>query len=93
MNKLADAEKIAQGRARWLCMDCQVDTYQNEQYYMLWYRVWRSIHYKIDGMLCLDCAEKRLGRELTGADFSKARVNQGQAKVCAALAMRLNRVA
>ncbi len=74
-------------------MDCGVDTYSNQQYYMLWYKVWRSINYKIDGMLCLDCAEKRLGRGLTSNDFSRARVNAGQAKVCPELALRLARSA
>lgn len=58
---------------------------------MLLYRVWRSINYKIDGMLCLLCAEKRLGRGLTRQDFSRARLNAAQAKVCPALAVRLAR--
>lgn len=91
MTRLTDEEKIAQGRSRWLCMDCTKDTYESEEYYMLWYRVWRSINYKIEGMLCLICVEKRLGRGLTGADFSKAPINERQAKICPALADRLRR--
>ncbi|HEY0063806.1 MAG TPA: hypothetical protein VGC21_16940 [Telluria sp.] len=65
-------------------MDCANDTFESEEFYMLWYRIWRSINYKIEGMLCLACAEKRLGRDLTAKDFSKARINQGQARVCPA---------
>lgn len=73
------------------CMDCDADTYVNQQYYMLLYKVWRSINYKIDGMLCLPCAEKRLGRPLTREDFSRARINAHQAEVCPSLAERLSR--
>ena len=92
MAHLFDEEKIAQGPARWLCLDCDKDTDKSEEYYMLWYRIWRSINYKIDGMLCLDCVEKRLGRELIGADFSKAPINESQARRCPAVALRLARL-
>ncbi len=91
MGRLSDEQKIAQGPARWLCLDCGKDTDKSEEYYMLWYRIWRSINYKIDGMLCLDCVEKRLGRELVGEDFSKAPINESQARRCPALAQRLVR--
>ena len=72
-------------------MDCRQDTYATEEYYMLWYRIWRSINYKIDGMLCLACAETRLGRPLTSNDFSKAPINKNQARICPALAERIDR--
>ena len=88
---LTDEEKEAQGRARWFCMDCRKDTFTSEEYYMLWYRIWRSINYKIDGMLCLDCVELRLGRELVSRDFSKATINEMQARSCPSLALRLGR--
>jgi hypothetical protein len=91
MARLTDEEKIALGRVGWLCMDCSKDTYASEEYYMLWYKVWRSINYKMDGMLCLNCVEKRLGRELTSKDFSKAPINEEQAKICPELALRLNK--
>lgn len=58
---------------------------------MLWYRIWRSINYKIDGMLCLACTERRLGRRLTSRDFTRAPVNAILARICPALAMRLAR--
>jgi hypothetical protein len=65
---------------------------RNQQYYMLLYRLWRAINYKMNGMLCLDCAELRLGRPLVAKDFSKAPVNRAQARVCPALALRLKRI-
>jgi hypothetical protein len=70
-------------------MDCDVDTYVNQQYYMLKDRLWSRIHPPIDGMLCLPCAEKRLGRSLTRKDFKNVAVNAGQARVCPELAVRL----
>lgn len=84
-----DCRKIAQGRSRWLCMDCKADTYASEEYYMLRLGLWRSINHKVDGMLCLRCAECRLRRGLTGRDFTDAKVNKGQARVCQELAKRL----
>ena len=86
-----DQEAYAQAYRRFLCLDCGKDTYRSQEYYMLLYKIWRSIHPAIDGMLCLDCAERRLGRGLTRHDFSGARVNAGQARVCPALAERLGR--
>jgi hypothetical protein len=45
-------------------MDCDNDTYVNEQYYMLKDRLWRKINPSIDGMLCLPCAEECPARRL-----------------------------
>jgi hypothetical protein len=43
------------------CADCHVDTYANQQYYMLKNRVWRAIAPSDPAvMLCLPCAERRL---------------------------------
>ncbi len=50
---ISDEEKIAQGAARFLCMDCGVDTDKSQEYYMLKLPVWRKINPQIDGMLCL----------------------------------------
>jgi hypothetical protein len=85
---LSDAEKIAQGQERWLCLDCTKDTDTSQEYYMLKLKIWKSINPKIDGMLCLSCAEKRLGRKLVHRDFTLTPVNFGQARVCPALAER-----
>ena len=46
-----DCLKIAEGRSRWLCMDCTDDTYASEEYYMLRPGLWRSINHRIDGAL------------------------------------------
>lgn len=91
MSRLSDAEMVARGYSVWLCMDCGKDTNKSEEYYMLWHRVWRRINYRINGMLCLNCAERRLGRPLTAGDFTKAQVNTKQAAVCVELATRLAR--
>jgi hypothetical protein len=76
---------------RFFCVDCDADTYANEQFYMLKDRLWKRINPSIDGMLCLPCAEKRLGRPLSRRDFKKVPVNSNQARICPELAVRLNR--
>ena len=73
------------------CLDCGVDTYKIEQYYMLRNGVWRSINFKRSGMLCLACAERRLGRPLAAPDFASVPVNAKQALLCPELALRLAR--
>ena len=88
---LSDAEKMALGSVRFLCMDCRKDTDESQEYYMLEDALWQSLVPDIDGMLCLDCVERRLGRELSHADFSSVPVNAAQAVVCPALARRLGR--
>jgi hypothetical protein len=78
--------------SRFFCADCDVDTYANQHYYMLKNRVWKLIAPKDAGvMLCLPCAEKRLGRSLHQDDFRRVAVNRGQARVCPELAERLRR--
>ena len=76
---------------RFFCMDCDVDTYVNEQYYMLKDRLWKRINPSVDGMLCLPCAEKRLGRPLSRKDFKDVPLNTYQARACLELAERLAR--
>lgn len=73
-------------------MDCSKDTLECNELYALHRRLWRKINPLIARMLCLDCAERRLGRELTSADFSKAPINSEQAVLCPALALRLARL-
>lgn len=79
-------------KAGFLCMDCGKDTYKSGEYYMLLNLIWRRIcptDWK--GMLCLTCAEKRLGRKLRGNDFLRCDGNTEQAQVCPELAERLLR--
>lgn len=72
------------------CLDCGVDTNKNEEYYMLRDGLWRSIVRDVDGMLCINCAEKRLGRRLTFRDFARLPINLRQAALSANLSIRLN---
>ncbi len=55
-----------------LCIDCRFDTFQIE-YYMVKNDVWPIG--TDDGMLCIDCLEKRIGRELIKDDFSDCLIN------------------
>jgi hypothetical protein len=73
------------------CMDCDVDTLANKQYYMLKERLWKRINPQLTGMLCLKCAEQRLGRALTRRDFKRIPLNTIQARLCPELAERMNR--
>lgn len=61
-----------------MCRDCGLDTHRNwpEQYYMLTNKLWESIFPEEWGMLCLECAEKRLGRPLVASDFTDTPINQ-----------------
>lgn len=70
-------------------MDCKVDTYANEQYYMLQRGLWRSMNRKVGSMLRLRCAEYRLRRSLIRRNFTDAKVNESQARICPELAQRL----
>jgi hypothetical protein len=72
-------------------MDCAVDTMGRDEYYMLTDPIWRSVNPLSIGMLCLKCAEDRLGRKLHRGDFSSAPINRMFARSCAALAERLRR--
>lgn len=52
---------------------------------MLRDEVWNKIHASPVGMLCIGCAEKRLGRALVAADFNDSHVNRikpGESKSC-----------
>jgi hypothetical protein len=73
------------------CMDCGVDTLATGEYYALKDALWRRINPLVIGMLCLTCAEDRLGRSLNGRDFARAPVNAESAMKCPSLARRLTR--
>ena len=58
------------------CVDCSVNTLDNDEYYMVHDDLWNSAGMDGDGgMLCIGCLEARLGRELTSADFMDAPCN------------------
>jgi hypothetical protein len=76
---------------RFFCVDCDVDTFVNEQFYALHDELWFRVAADVDTMLCLNCFEKRLGRGLCSADFAPVPLNEQQARVCHELAVRLHR--
>lgn len=57
------------------CMDCDVDTFDIDEFYMLDDAVWAQVHDQYEGMLCIGCAEARLGRTLRAADFNGYPIN------------------
>jgi len=61
--------------SRQCCLDCGLDTFEAEEYYVLHDELWQRINPQIEGMLCISCAEKRLGRKLNGADFADVPIN------------------
>ena len=56
------------------CVDCNVNTLHNGEYYMLRDEVWEATGLS-SGMLCVGCAEHRLGRRLRACDFADALIN------------------
>jgi len=50
------------------CLDCQVVPV--EEHYMLYDALWLGINPKDEGVLCIGCAERRLGRQLKPTDFT-----------------------
>jgi hypothetical protein len=60
---------------RSLCLDCGTDTTEIGEYYMLENEVWLEANPADDGMLCVGCVEKRLGRRLAPDDFMPLEMN------------------
>lgn len=61
------------------CKDCTISTLDTRQYYMVLDPVWVSAGMTTEfgnGMLCIDCLEKRLGRRLKIEDFTWAPINE-----------------
>jgi hypothetical protein len=55
---------------RTCCRDCARDTTKIGHFYMVWDHVWAASGLgPEDGELCLDCLQRRLGRELALGDF------------------------
>lgn len=56
---------------RFDCRDCGVNTLRSGEYYMVSNSVWAATGIAPDeGMLCLDCVERRIGRLLEYRDFT-----------------------
>lgn len=58
---------------------------------MVNHSLWRQAHPTIDGMLCLNCLEKRIGRSLCPEDFMDVPLNSLMAEHCQQIESRLYR--
>jgi hypothetical protein len=61
------------------CLDCeQPTTFVKEgwEYYAVHDAIWFEANPKTEGMLCIGCLERRLGRVLVPADFKDVPINQ-----------------
>ena len=63
-------------RAKFLCVDCDKDTGKSGEFYFIHTELWLSVMPTINGMLCLDCLESRLGRMLNPSDFPNNHINR-----------------
>lgn len=66
---------MANSRRRFLCVDCGVDTGKAHEFYFVDTKLWLSVMPSINGMLCVGCLEKRLGRQLRASDFPDVTIN------------------
>ena len=80
---------MTKSRSKWICLDCKVDTGKIYEHYFLKQSVWDTIHTSIKGMLCIGCAEQRLGRKLTKDDFTDCYINSLKGKHSLRLLSRL----
>lgn len=61
-----------------ICLDCGINTADIGEYYMLTSAVWQEAapdEGDLGGMLCVNCVELRLGRQLWPEDFMDAPLN------------------
>ena len=67
-------EFMTLGNGHGPCADCAINTYI-ANYYMVTKAIWAA-HGAGDGLLCIDCLQARMGRNLTLDDFIDCPVNQ-----------------
>ncbi len=61
--------KLTTQFGRWTCNDCGKDCMEdNKDYYMVKHEIWNE-HGVGEGMLCMDCMERRMGHKLTKEDI------------------------
>jgi hypothetical protein len=58
------------------CLDCNRDTIELGEFYMLHHAVWLQANPGNVGMLCIGCLETRLGRRLEPRDFAPCEINR-----------------
>ena len=73
------------------CKDCGRNTMALKEYYMVKDHVWNQAGGG-KGMLCVDCLEKRLGRQLTPEDFIDAIINTNFYQHSPKLLSRMGRI-
>jgi hypothetical protein len=95
---LLDAGRTRDGRGTWhLCDDCGLNTQEIGEQYMLHNSVWTAatgVSHKwmaMIGFLCIGCIERRLGRQLTKADFSDVGINKDRRPRSSRLRARLRK--
>lgn len=76
---------------RFACLDCSLCTFCIDEYYGLHKWLWVLINPEVKGMLCISCVEKRLGRELTIADFPYGNMNNDLMALTHSSPLLLNR--
>lgn len=79
---------MANNRKKFLCLDCGVDTGKISEHYFVNLDLWLSAVGSKNGMLCIRCLEKRIGRELTPDDFTNASINSPKHESKSALLMQ-----
>ena len=73
------------------CLDCNINTNKIGEYYMINFKLWNKINPKDDGMICVGCVEKRLGRKLKRNDFTICPLNENYADMSKRLLDRVLR--
>ncbi len=71
-----------------ICLDFGENTALNNEYYMLIDEVWLEAVPDLWGMLCLNCVELRLGRQLWPEDFMEAPLNYIHSRLSAFMLSR-----
>ena len=71
-----------------VCLDCGINTSHTEEYYMLTGEVWKEAVPDLVGMLCINCVELRLGRQLWPEDFMDSPINYFHSRLSARVLSR-----
>lgn len=67
-------KKSHKKRSKWNCVDCNRCT--KLEHYFVNSNIWFILAgMPEDGMLCVDCIENRIDRELNSSDFTDAHIN------------------
>jgi len=68
---------MANNRRKWHCLDCGKDCGSKGlcEHYFIHTNLWMQAVGSNKGMLCVQDLEKRLGRQLTPADFTDCHIN------------------